>query len=130
MVSGLLPYRVRSIWRGGWEVKIMEEEIIRQLLGSIKCGVCGQGFELANVNVMGKQDDVLFIQVVCSSCYTQCLVAVMLGERNTVKAVTDLGDAEFDKFINFGPVSSDEELEMHYFLNKFDGNFKGLFALR
>jgi hypothetical protein len=108
----------------------MEEEIIRQLLGSIKCGVCGQGFELANVNVLGQQDDVLFIQVVCASCYTQCLVAVMLGDRKLAKEITDLSDKEFDKFCHFGPVSADEELDLHYFLNKFDGNFKALFALR
>ncbi len=106
----------------------MEEEIVRQLLTSIKCGVCGQGYELANVNILGKQDDVLFIQVVCSSCYTQCLVAIMLGDHAFAKAVSDLTDKEFDKFSTFGPLSSNEELDMHYFLNGFDGNFMKLFA--
>ena len=106
----------------------MEEEIIRQLLTSIKCGVCGQGFEFANVNVLGQQDDVLFIQVVCASCYTQCLVAVMMGENQKIKSISDLTDKEFDKFSNFGPLSSDEELDMHDFLKDFDGDFTRLFS--
>jgi hypothetical protein len=106
----------------------MEEEIVRQLLTALKCGVCGQGFETANVNILGKQDDVLFVQVVCASCYTQCLVAVMLGDRQVARGVTDLSNEEIGKFQNIGPVSSNEELDMHAFLNGFDGNFRKLFS--
>ena len=108
----------------------MEEESIKDLLNAVRCGACGQELEFARVDVMGQMDGVLYIQAVCGSCGTPCLIAVVQGEKRLVRMVSDLTDAEFDKFQNSGPPAEGEIRDMHDFLQSFDGNFARLFSLR
>jgi len=106
----------------------MEENLIKRFMTSIKCSVCGQRYEVANVKVLGHQEDLWFLSVSCSACQTQCLVAAVVKEGKAPKVTTDLTEAELSKFEKLGKLTADEVLDMHIFLKDFDGNFSKIFS--
>ena len=108
----------------------MEENRIKKLMASIKCGVCGQHYEVDNVSVIGHQQDLWFLSAFCSACHTQCLVAAVVKEGRVPEVITDLSEAELERFRNAGTLTTDEVLDMHSFLKDFDGDFSRLFNQR
>ncbi len=108
----------------------MEEKLIKKFMTSIKCSVCGQRYQVANVKVLSHQEDLWYLSVFCSACQTQCLVAAVIKESKTPKVITDLAEAELDKFKKMDKLTADEVLDMHSFLKGFDGDFSQLFSQR
>jgi len=106
----------------------MEEKLIKRFMTSIKCGVCGQRYEVENVKVLGHQEDLWFLSIFCSACQAQCLVAAVIKEGKELKVITDLTEAERDRFNKMDKLTADEVLDMHRFLKGFDGDFSQLFS--
>ena len=105
----------------------MEEGILKRLMSSIKCGSCGQCFKAHNVEVLGNNGDMWFLQAICSACHTQSLVVAIIQrceERNTLN---DLTEVEGIRFAKVSVVDADDLLNMHDFLKCFDGDFSCLF---
>ncbi len=109
---------------------MIEEGLIKRLMTSIKCGVCGQCYEADNIHVLGHQEDLWFLGAVCSACHTQCLVAAVIKEDRVPEVITDLTEAELDRFKNVGRITADDVLDMHNFLRDFDGYLSQLFSHR
>ncbi len=105
----------------------MEEKLIKRFMTSIKCSVCGQRYEVDNVKVLGHQEDLWFLNVFCSACQTQCLVAAVVKEGRTPKVITDLTEAELDNIKKMDKLTADELLDKHSFLKDFGGDFSQLF---
>ncbi len=114
----------------GRGTKLMEERLIRRLMSTIKCSSCGQHYESYDIDVLGHNEDIWFLQVRCSHCHTQSLVAAIIKETRMPKVVSDLTKAEMDKLRHFVLVNADDVLSMHEFLNEFDGDFSHLFGRR
>ncbi|MBA7481303.1 hypothetical protein ES707_16773 [subsurface metagenome] len=106
----------------------MEEKLIKRFMTSIKCSVCRQCYEVNNVEVLGHQEDLWFLSVFCSACQTQSLVAAVVKEGKASKVITDLTEAELDKFKKMDKLTANEVLDMHSFLKDFDGDFSQLFS--
>ncbi len=106
----------------------MEENLIKRFMTSIKCSVCGQRYEVDNVKVLGHQEDLWFLNVFCSACQTQCLVAAAVKEGRIPKVINDLTEAELERFKKMDNLTADELLDMHSFLEDFDGDFLQLFS--
>ena len=106
----------------------MEETFIKRLVASIKCAVCGQHYEIDNINVLGHDENLWFLRTLCSACHTQCLVAAVIKEDRAPEVITDLTAAELDRFKNMGVVTADEVLDIHNFLKDFSGGFSRLFS--
>ena len=107
---------------------MVEESLIKKLMASMKCGVCGQRYEADNISVLAHQDDLWFIGALCSACNTQCLVAAIVKEDKVTEVITDLTEAELDKFVGVDMVRANDVLDMHDFLKNFDGGFSRLFG--
>lgn len=105
----------------------MEESLIKKLIASIKCGACGQHYEEDNIDVIEHSEELWFLRVFCSSCYVKCLVAAIIREDEKAELVTDLTEAELDRFKDVDEVRMDDMLDMHNFLRDFDGDFPHLF---
>ncbi len=106
----------------------MEEGLIKRLIASIKCGVCGQRYEIGSIDVLGHHQDLWFLSALCPACHTRCLVAAVIKEGRVSEVVTDLTEAELDKFKDAGRITPDEVLDTHSFLKDFDGDFSRLFS--
>lgn len=108
--------------------QLMEERLIRRLMTSLKCDSCGQHYEVYNIEILGHREDLWFLRVLCSTCHTQCLVAAVVRKDKMPVAVTDLTEAELNKFGDAGMIEIDDVLDMCTFLKDFDGDFSRLFG--
>jgi len=106
----------------------VEENLIKRLMTSVKCSVCGQHYKTGNIGVLGHEGDLWFLRVSCSACNTQYLAAAIIREDKVPEVITDLTEAELDKLSNTDKLTSDEVLDMHNFLKDFDGDFSRLFS--
>ncbi len=106
----------------------MEESLIKKLVASVKCNVCGQRYEADNIDVIGHEEDLWFLRVSCPACNTQYLVAAIIREDKVTEVITDLTETELDRFRNMDRPTPDDVLDMHNFLKDFDGAFSQLFS--
>ena len=107
--------------------RLIEESFIRKLISSIKCGSCGQHYEESRIDIIERNDELCFIKVVCSSCHVACMVAAIIREDKQSKLITDLTEAEIDKFKGISDIDEDDLLDMHDFLKDFNGDLSNIF---
>ena len=105
------------------------EHLIKQsVLNAVgKCGTCGRTYSAESVEILGHQDDLYFISLSCRNCRTRGLVAALIKEQKQEATITDLTEAELAALPGKGEVVSDDVLDMHEFLQSFDGDFASLF---
>ena len=108
----------------------MEEGLIIKLIASIKCGACGQNYEEDHIDIIENREELWFLKVFCSSCNMKCLVTAIIKEDEKMEVITDLTEAELDKFRDMDEVGADDMLDVHNFLKDFDGDFPRLFQQR
>ena len=105
----------------------MDDGMVKELMATVTCAVCGRRYEAGNINVLYHQRELWFVSVVCQACNTKSLVAALIKEGSGPQVVTDLTDEEMARFMDASPVSADDILDLHAFLEEFDGDFAGIF---
>jgi len=68
------------------------------------------------------------LSAICPTCHTRSLIAVIVKEGKEPEVVTDLTEAELDRFRSAGKLTGDDVLDMHNFLKNFGGDFSRLFS--
>jgi len=106
----------------------MREAFLKRLFSKVNCGVCGQKYDVSNIKILDQEDGLWVLSVYCSSCGTQGLIAAVVQEGNITEVITDLTEAERERFDDSEVVGVDDVLEMHNFLKEFDGDFASLFS--
>ena len=105
----------------------MEENIIRKLIASIKCGSCGQHYEESQIEIIERNDELWLVKVICASCHVGCTVAAIIREDKKPAVVTDLTEGEVDRFHGMASIGEEDVRDMRDFLEDFDGDFPGIF---
>jgi hypothetical protein len=117
-----------------------EKQIKRIVLDRMeRCSVCHRGFEPDDVHVLSRKSDMWMLMVSCSECHARNFVAAVIGDGDAEEAqlalrrlgeehVRGRQELEPEATEDLGePVSIDDVLELHEFLQGFDGDFKALF---
>ena len=121
-----------------------EKQIKRIVLDRMeRCSVCHRGFEPDDVHVLSRKADMWMLMVACSECHARNFVAAVIGDGDAEEAqlaLRRLGEEhvqhrpdiepEAEPSDDSEPVSVDDWLEMHEFLEEFDGDFQALFRGR
>ena len=106
----------------------MREAFLKRLFTMIKCESCGHTYQVTDIEIIGHEDSIWLFSVSCSHCQTQGLVAIVVREANIEKMITDLTEAEYDRFTWAAVVEINDVLDMHNFLKEFDGDFAGILS--
>jgi hypothetical protein len=111
-----------------------------------RCTVCHRRFVEDDVEVVSRKSDVWLMIVQCKDCHSRSFAAVvgdtsapidtesLFGFRSdgsieiTFEADGEFFDVHQHDETPEDPVTVDDLLEMHGFLESFDGDFKSLFA--
>lgn len=118
-----------------------EKQIKRIVLDRMeRCSVCHRGFETEDVHILSRKSDMWMLMVSCGECHARNFVAAVLGDGDAEEAqlaLRRLGEEHVRSGLDFeaaeadepesDPVSVDDVLEMHAFLDAFDGDFQSLF---
>ena len=120
-----------------------EKQIKRIVLDRMeRCSVCHRGFEPDDVHVLSRKSDMWMLMVSCGECQARNFVAAVIGDGDAEEAqlaLRRLGEEHVrtrtdiepeDEGVPGDPVSVDDVLEIHQFLQGFDGDFKALFRDR
>jgi hypothetical protein len=117
-----------------------EKQIKRIVLDRMeRCSVCHRGFEPDDVHVLSRKSDMWMLMVSCGECQARNFVAAVIGDGDAEEAqlaLRRLGEEHVrtrtdiepeDEGEPGEPVSVDDVIEVHQFLQGFDGDFKALF---
>jgi hypothetical protein len=120
-----------------------EKQIKRIVLDRMeRCSVCHRGFEPDDVHVLSRKSDMWMLMVSCGECQARNFVAAVIGDGDAEEAqlaLRRLGEEHVrartgiepeDEGPPGEPVSVDDVIEIHQFLQGFDGDFKALFRDR
>jgi len=105
----------------------MDDDLVKRLLTTLKCGLCGQRYDASHIQVLGHRGDLWFLSVLCPGCRSQGLVAAVIREGGT-PLITDLTPEEMERFALQSAPGADDILDLHRFLQDFDGDFHRLFV--
>jgi hypothetical protein len=106
---------------------LSEDSLIRQLMTSSRCEVCGRSYEEENIVILGHQAEMWVLKINCPACHSQSLLAALIGEDKVTEPATDLAEPEIEKFKEMLVINGNEVLDMHNLLRDYKGNFTGLF---
>jgi hypothetical protein len=117
-----------------------EKQIKRIVLDRMeRCSVCHRGFEPDDIHVLSRKSDMWMLMVSCGECQARNFVAAVIGDGDAEEAqlaLRRLGEEQVrtrtdiepeDEGVPGEPVSVDDVIEIHQFLEAFDGDFKALF---
>ncbi len=109
-----------------------------------RCAVCHSPYDEDDINVVSSKRDVWMMVVECEVCHARNFVAAVLKDgdpdqakvalqkmsedvRNGIVPVDEDEEAAATSVPTGPPVSASDVVDMHTFLNSFDGDFKRLF---
>jgi hypothetical protein len=121
-----------------------ENQIKRIVLDRMdRCGICHRSFEPEDVHVLSRKPDFWMMLVQCTDCHAKSFVAAVMkdgdprearlalrqlteqAESGTVTIEAESGEELIE---DVEPISAHDVLDMHEFLETFDGDFNKLFA--
>jgi hypothetical protein len=104
-----------------------QERLLKQLISTLRCSVCRRGFQREHVRVAARHEDLWVVSVRCALCRNQPVFWVALKDQeDDLSLLRDLTEDEEEQFASLPPLTGDDVLDMHLFLERFDGNFKAL----
>lgn len=99
------------------------KEIIKYVKKTVPCGYCNKKFTDEGIKLVSQMGNDLLFHFSCDHCGNQLMIHVTLSEHeqnpNRLKINTH----------NHPMISHDEVLDIHNFLNKFNGDFRSLFYI-
>ena len=105
---------------------------LRTQLTSFSCASCGRAYRASQISVLAQREDLFFVRLGCSRCGSQSVAIVTIQVDESESAQLEAGEitivADDGELPDGPPVSGDDVLAMHDFLDGFDGDFYGLFT--
>ncbi len=101
---------------------------MKRLFSTIKCSTCGQKHKVGNIRIIDHQGGLWFLNAYCNSCGTKGLIVAVVEDGRATEVITDLTEADYNKFSYGEVVGMDDVLDMHNLLKEFDGDFVSLFT--
>lgn len=95
-------------------------ELIKNIYTALKCPSCGEVYEIEEIQFLGQFDGLFLMQMTCSKC--KLPVSVNFYAREKAKGpISDLSIKDL-KRISQEPISTNEVIEFHSGLKRFDGD--------
>lgn len=109
-----------------------------------RCSVCHRDFSTDDIHIINRKPDMWTMLVECTECHSRNFVAALMndGDPNEAElALRKLSDnairemlgnddtpaVELEGPVDGDPVSASDVVDIHTFLDEFDGDFKRLF---
>jgi len=113
------------------EVPLDEEEkrrLVIQLVNQLRCVDCGRLYDPEDFALVHRWQEVWVLSTRCRHCDELCHVVVYMRLDVEPELVIDLTADEIEAAHEWPPISTDDLLDVHAFLQEFDGDFEMLFS--
>jgi len=110
----------------------IESLVIRYLIAHTQCSGCGQHYEPEDVHVHSHRGQVWLASLTCRQCGLKAMVmaALQLQDSRSESQAVEQDTQEIATIRELGPISGEEILDVHRFLDSFRGDMHGLFSKR
>jgi hypothetical protein len=98
------------------------QEIIKYMKKAIPCGVCNKKRTLDEIVVLFTCKDEALLHIGCKNCANQVMVHITIIEQNSEKTGINITTSPAKS------IEANDILDIHTFLNQFNGDFKQLFT--
>lgn len=102
---------------------VSSQALIRQIAARVRCAVCGHHFGTSDIQIVGHREQIWAMRANCRECRTQALLLAVVEENSARPVYTDLAPTEWQRFKDGPPISVDDVIEMHQFIQTYDGDF-------
>ena len=107
------------------------EKVLEWLSFVLKCPICSYRYNLERTKIVDTRHDDengqahLLVHSDCSQCKSSVVFSIAINGPDifTMSVVTDLTSNDTKKFKNADPITTDEVLDMHNFVRRFNGDF-------
>ena len=113
------------------------QEIIKSIQTLMRCPNCGAHYNIGGISVLGQIDNTTcLVDLECDQCGMPVRVIANVAVHHRSKDLSEIQDknlAEIQAKLEDSEISSNEKvnvddvIELHRFLEKFNGDFKSLF---
>lgn len=87
-----------------------------------QCLRCQQPFQEQDIHLLGQMGETYILSIYCRSCQTLVVIGLAISSPSAGTA-----PADEEPLVHLTPIGNDDLLEMHLFLDQFDGDFRLLF---
>jgi hypothetical protein len=113
--------------------KVDFKKIIEWLSQILRCPICGHRYNLEQTKIIDSKENKpttganLLVHTDCESCRSSVVFSIAVDgpEVFSVGMVTDLTSTDTTKFQNSQVLTAGDVLDVHRFLQEFDGDFRG-----
>ena len=111
-----------------------EERVKRLIMAAVsRCGTCQRRYTLDDFAVIGHREHLWMVSITCDGCQHQGFVTAVIHGRSPARMgharLPELTADEDRRFASATPVATDDLLDLHLFLEDFDGDFAALFGV-
>jgi len=101
------------------------EHLIRYLMAHMKCAVCHRPYSPEDFEVLDEGEALLVILITCHHCHAQGLLVAFMQEHEPQAREAERTEVA-DEMEGLKPITADDVLDMHRFLEHFSGDFNTL----
>ena len=109
-------------------------KIIQWLAHILRCPICGHRYNFEKTKIIDSNDGNqpiggnILVHTDCEKCKSSVVFSIAIDgpEIFSVGMVTDLTSNDTSKFRNSQPLSANDALAMHEFLDSFNGDFRSV----
>ena len=105
-----------------------KRRLVSKLVGQLRCQECGRIYEPHDFAVVHRSQDVWVLSTRCRHCDEPCHVVVFMRLDAASGPTTDLMPEELAATQKKPPLTADDVLDVHVFLEAFDGDFRAFFC--
>lgn len=109
---------------------LLQSLVIQYLLAHTQCSACGRSFEADDLRIRAHRGGVWLTAVTCSHCGQQGLIMAAIKTRDArdPQSALEAGEGESAGARAPEPITADEVLDWHCFLDQFHGDVHQLFG--
>lgn len=96
---------------------------LKEIVARLRCVVCQYRFRAKDAHIIGQRGKLWAMRVHCPMCHTQALLFALLTEHTTQTLYSDLTPDEWERFQDRPPISIDDVITFHQFMQSYAGDF-------
>lgn len=96
------------------------QALIRQIVAHVTCAVCGHHFGVSDIQIVGRREHIWALRVRCRECRSEALLLAVVNDKGAQPVYSDLLPEEWEHLADAAPVSTDDVISIHEYLQSHD----------
>jgi hypothetical protein len=105
-----------------------KRQLVLKLISQLHCMECGRPYRRGDFVLVHRSDEVWLLNANCPECSQASHIVIFMQLDAQHRLTTDLTPEELRHAGGWPPITSDDILDVHAWLEEFDGDFEELLA--